>query len=65
MKVLRSHTTPQFEKDFVNLPEKIKSKARRKIKIFEDDCFSRVLETHKLKGVLDNFGLFLSMMIIG
>jgi len=27
MKILRSHTTPQFEKDFLNLPEKIKLKA--------------------------------------
>jgi mRNA-degrading endonuclease YafQ of YafQ-DinJ toxin-antitoxin module len=58
MKVLRSHTTLQFEQDFVKLPDKIKSKARRKIKLFEEDCFNRILETHKLKGVLDRFWSF-------
>jgi len=58
MKILCSHTTPQFENDFLNLSEKIKSKARRKIKLFEEDCFNRILETHKLKGVLKHFWSF-------
>jgi addiction module RelE/StbE family toxin len=58
MKILRSHTTPQFEKDFLNLPEKIRLKAEKKIKLFEKDCFNRTLKTHKLKGVLKNFWSF-------
>ena len=58
MKVSRSHTTPQFEKDFIGLSNKMRAKARRKIKLFEEDCFNRILETHKLKGVLDKFCSF-------
>lgn len=58
MKILRSYTTPQFEKDFLNLPEKIKSKSKKKIKLFEEDCFCKILDTHKLKGVLQNFWSF-------
>lgn len=52
MNVARSHTTPQFEKDFLALPINIRRKAERRIKLFEDDCFSSVLDTHKLKGRL-------------
>ena len=51
MKFLRSHTTPQFENDFIKLPEKILLKSKKKIKLFEEDCFNRILDTHKLKGV--------------
>ena len=58
MKVVRSHTTPQFEEDFLALPVKVSQKAKRKIKLFENDCFSRILEMHKLKGVLKNFWSF-------
>ncbi len=58
MNILRSHTTPQFEKDFIYFPEKIKLKARRKIKLFEEDCFNGILNTHKLKGILDKFWSF-------
>jgi mRNA-degrading endonuclease YafQ of YafQ-DinJ toxin-antitoxin module len=58
MKISRSHTTSQFEKDYLSLPEKIKTKAKRKIMLFENDCFSGNLKTHKLKGVLKNFWSF-------
>lgn len=58
MKIFRSHTTPQFEKDFFRLPSKIKNKAARKIKTFESNYFYRSLETHKLKGILRNFWSF-------
>ena len=58
MKILRSHTTPQFENDFIKLPEKIQLKSKKKIKLFEEDCFNRILDTHKLKGVLKNFWSF-------
>ncbi len=51
MKILRSHTT-------LNLPEKIKIKAIKKIKLFENDCFNRTLKTHKLKGILKEFWSF-------
>lgn len=58
MKILHSHTTPQFEKDFLVLPEKIKQKAKRKIKLFEEDRFNRTLDTHKLKSILKKFWSF-------
>lgn len=58
MKISRSHTTPQFESDFLELPAKIKSKSERKIKLFEDNCFNGVLDTHKLHGVLKEFWSF-------
>lgn len=58
MRILRSHTTFQFEKDFIELPNKIQLKAERKIKLFEANCFHLSLETHKLKGVLKNFWSF-------
>ena len=58
MKVTRSHTTPQFEGDFLALSTVILPKTKRKIKLFEEDCFHRSLETHKLRGVLKNFWAF-------
>lgn len=58
MRILKSHTTPQFEKDFIELPGKIQLKAKKKIKLFEEDCFCSILDTHKLKGVLKNFWSF-------
>lgn len=58
MKILRSHTTPQFEEDFLILPKRIQIKAQRKIKLFEEDCFHRSLDTHKLKGMLKHFWSF-------
>ena len=58
MKILCSHTTPQFENDFLVLPAKIKSKAKRKIQLFETDCFNGILATHKLKGILNKFWSF-------
>jgi mRNA-degrading endonuclease RelE of RelBE toxin-antitoxin system len=58
MNILRSHTTPQFEENFLDLPPKLRVKARKKITLFERDCFLSVLDTHKLKGVLKHFWSF-------
>lgn len=58
MKILHSHTSPQFEKDYINLQTRIQSKAKRKIKLFEENCFHRSLDTHKLKGVLKHLWSF-------
>lgn len=58
MKILRSHTTPQFEKDYLSLSESIQRKARRRTKLFEENCFLSILDTHKLKGVLSKFWSF-------
>lgn len=58
MKILRSHVTLQFEEDFLSLPKNIQAKARRKIKLFEENCFHPTLDAHKLKGILKNFWSF-------
>lgn len=58
MKILRSHTTPQFEKDFISLPTFIQKKARRRVALFEENCFSPILDTHKLKDKLAKFWAF-------
>ena len=58
MKILYSHTTPQFEEDFLYLPKHIALKAGRKIKLFESDTFYKSLDMHKLGGVLKNFWSF-------
>jgi mRNA-degrading endonuclease YafQ of YafQ-DinJ toxin-antitoxin module len=58
MKILRSHTTSRFEKDFLNLNGQLRNKAEKKIKIFEENCFHGNLGTHKLKGVLAGLWAF-------
>lgn len=58
MRILRSHTTPQFEEDFILLPKKIQAKAKRKVQLFENNTFHSGLDTHKLKGVISNFWSF-------
>lgn len=58
MRIRRSHTTPQFEKDFLSLPKSIQKKGRRRIFLFEENCFLSILETHKLKGKLTKFWSF-------
>ncbi len=58
MKILRSHTTPQFEKDFLGLSNKLRTKAHKKIRLFQENCFNPILETHKLKGIIKNFWSF-------
>ncbi len=58
MRVARSHTTLQFEKDFLALPKTVKKKAKRKIQFFESDTTYRGLRVHKLKGILARFWAF-------
>lgn len=58
MKIAHSHTTPQFEEDFLALQDRIQRKAKRRILFFEENCFSSVLDTHKLKGRLNKFWSF-------
>lgn len=58
MIILRSHTTPQFENDFLALSLQLRAKARKKIALFERDCFCSVLDTHKLKGAPQHFWSF-------
>lgn len=58
MIILRSHTTPKFEEDFLTLSPKLRAKAQKKIALFERDCFCSVLDTHKLKGALRRFWSF-------
>ncbi len=57
-KIKRSHTTPQFEKQFELLPRYIQKVAAKKLLIFENNPSRPGLNTHKLKGALSNFWAF-------
>lgn len=58
MEIRRSHTTPQFERDFLCLSVRLQARATQRIKFFERDCFNRTLDTHRLHGVLNKFWSF-------
>lgn len=58
MRISLSHITPQFEKDFLGLPNKLRVKAVKKIRLFEVNCFNPALYTHKLKGIIKGFWSF-------
>ncbi len=58
MRISRSHTTPQFEEDFISLSKPIQKKAHRRITLFEKECFLPILDIHKLKGKLVKFWSF-------
>lgn len=42
--------TPRFEKNYKNLPKKVKEKAKEKEAIFREQPFAPILKTHKLSG---------------
>ena len=55
MKVVYS---PQFEREYRQLPLTFKKKAEKKEKIFRASPFDRQLKTHKLGGKLSEFRSF-------
>lgn len=57
-KIVRSHTTPYFEKQFNRLPKNLQKTAVRKLLLFENNPFHPGLNTHKLKGGLSAFWSF-------
>ncbi len=52
MKILNIYYHPQFRKSFLCLPEEVKRKAKSRIKIFKENPFHPLLDTHKLHGKL-------------
>jgi mRNA-degrading endonuclease RelE of RelBE toxin-antitoxin system len=52
MKVLNIYYHPQFEKSFSHLPKDIQNKAKGKVRIFRENPFHSILDTHKLHGKL-------------
>lgn len=50
--------SPQFEREYKCLPEKVKEKAEKKEKIFRNNPFDSRLKTHKLSGRLSGFWSF-------
>lgn len=57
-RITKSHTTPNFECNFNNLPEMIQKVAVKKILLFENNPLHPSLNCHKLKGALSNFWAF-------
>lgn len=49
------HISPDFEKMFLRLPERIRRLANHKDQWFRDDAFDPRLRTHKLKGQLSDY----------
>ena len=50
--------SPQFVRDYRQLPVEVKEKAKKKERIFRKNLFDSRLKTHKLKGRLDGFWAF-------
>ena len=42
--------TPQFERQYRKLPEKVRDKVKERIQLFRRDSGNRLLRKHKLKG---------------
>lgn len=56
--VIKSHSTPYFERKFEKLEKTIQKIAAKKILVFENNPFHPSLNTHKLKGYLNSFWSF-------
>ncbi|MDP2864073.1 MAG: type II toxin-antitoxin system RelE/ParE family toxin [bacterium] len=52
MKISNIYYHPQFRKSFLRLPKEVKRKAKSRIKIFKENPFHSLLDTHKLHGKL-------------
>jgi mRNA-degrading endonuclease YafQ of YafQ-DinJ toxin-antitoxin module len=50
--------SPQFGREYRQLPVGVKEKAKKKEQIFRKNPFDTRLKTHKLKGRLDEFWAF-------
>ena len=50
--------SPKFIKSYSRLPQRIKSLAEQKEKIFTKDYFNKILQTHKLHGDFVGFWAF-------
>ncbi len=50
--------SPEFTYKYQKLPSDIRSKAKKKEKIFRENPFDRRLKTHKLQGRMSEFWAF-------
>lgn len=50
--------TSKFKKAYKQLPKQIKEKAKKKEKIFRQNLFNPILETHPLRGKYKNYWAF-------
>jgi mRNA-degrading endonuclease YafQ of YafQ-DinJ toxin-antitoxin module len=58
MKIKNIYYSSHFAKAFKRLPTGTKKQAIQKETLFREDCFDRMLETHKLKGQLEGYWAF-------
>ena len=56
--MLTIHPSSRFKRSFKKLPSTIKKNFNKRIEIFYQDPFDPILETHKLKGKLDEYYSF-------
>ncbi len=54
MKISNIYYHPQFRKSFLRLSKDIQKKAKERVKIFRENPFHSLLDTHKLHGELRN-----------
>ena len=52
MKISSIYYHPQFKKSFYRLPKDIQKKTKQKVKLFRENPFHPLLDTHKLHGKL-------------
>ena len=52
------HPSTRFKRSYKKMPAKIKKDFSQKIKVFQKDPFQPSLNTHKLKGSLDEYYSF-------
>ena len=52
------YLTSKFKKAYKRLPKEIKEKAKIKEKIFRENPFNPILETHRLHGKYKNYWAF-------
>jgi len=57
-KILKSFTSPTFERSFNKLEKKIQKTAMAKIAVFENNFLHPGLRTHKLHGEFSEFWAF-------
>lgn len=55
---MKIYYSPEFQREYKRLPEKVKEEAKEKERIFRENPFDQRLKTHKLGGKLAGFWAF-------
>jgi len=55
---MKIYYSSKFEKEYKNLPKKVRIKAEKKEVVFRKNAFDNRLKTHRLKGILRDYWTF-------